>query len=43
MTYIYCENICVNQPLKFTFSGMAVAQSRVMALNFMQFSIEFSH
>jgi len=24
-TYIYCENLRVNQPLKVTFSGMAVA------------------
>jgi len=37
------ENLCVNQLLKVTFSGVAVAQSRVMMLNFMQFSIGFYH
>jgi len=41
-TYIYCKNLCVNQPLKVTFSGVAVALSRVTALNLMQFSLEFA-
>jgi len=36
-------SVCVNQLLKVTFSGVAVAQSRVTTLNFMQFSIEFCH
>jgi len=36
MNLNYCENLRVNQLLKVTFSGVAVAQSRVMALNFMQ-------
>jgi len=42
-TYIYCENLRVNQLLTVTFSGVAVAQTRVMALNFMQCNIEFCH
>jgi len=41
-TYIYCENLRVIQSLKVTFSGVAVAQSRVTALNFMQ-EIELCH
>jgi len=43
LTYIYCENFHVNQLLKVTFRGVAVTQSRVTALNFMQFSIEFDY
>jgi len=43
MHLYYWENFCVNQSLKVTFSGVAVAQSKVMALNYMQFSIEFCH
>jgi len=34
-TYIYCENLRVNQLLKVTFSGVVVTQTRVTALNFM--------
>jgi len=30
LTYIYCENLCVNQPLKVTFIGVVVAQSKVI-------------
>jgi len=39
LTYIYCENLRVNQLLKTTFSGVVVAQviSRVTVLNLMQF------
>jgi len=44
---MYCENLRINQPLKVTFSGVAVAQSkvilRVTVLNFMQFSKAFSN
>jgi len=28
--YTYCENLRVNQPLKVTFSRVAVAQSKVI-------------
>jgi len=42
-TYIYCENLRINQPLKVSFSGVALAQSKVTALNFLQFSIKFCH
>jgi len=42
-TYINCENLRVNEFLKVIFNGVVVAQTRVMTLNFKQFSLEFCH